>query len=310
MRSMSLLATSAILVFTLTAHGQPTPIHPTPPARPPMPTPQRAAPSAPSAKESQPTLLQVDAYQVETTRDQAAAVDLGEIGQGNPERTEILRRLGEFGTARLVMRFESKVDLSAPVSFTNGSRVPVVQNLSISTGGNVTPSVSYHDVGTILNISGSWREDRATTADLKVKFELSSVGKTSVEIGSGVRLPSFNTLEINQSLKLENGRPILIMTSDVPEPGDENGKTVLTLLNVMAQRLERVAQTRPAEEASAGPPAIVEAAIAELTGTRGTLKAEEAEQHRPRIRTQEPATAQDGSRPVTHAPAAGRTGTG
>jgi hypothetical protein len=252
--------------------------------QPPAP-PAASTPTPPPPRQAQPTLLQLDVYQVETSLDRIVSADLSKLAREKTTRADLLAALGELGKARMTMRFDTTVDLKAETTLSSGRRLPVVQSYNISPNGKKTPSVTYQEVGTHLQISGNWGErDKGKTADVAIKFESSGVGTSGVEIDEGKGLPSFNTLSINQRLVLESGRPMLIMNNDAPEPGDEKGHTVVTILRILAERLDTApsAQAHPAAEATAGPPALIHADIVEVTAKPGkVLKAMEIEEQLP-----------------------------
>lgn len=214
----------------------------------------------------------MDVYQVETTLERIPAIDMGPMAERKATRQDLLDRLAAMGDTRPVLRFDTVADLNDDVSLTTGRRVPVVQSFTTSKSGEKTPSVSYNEIGAQLRLSGGWRQGpQAKTADVTLSFEMSSVGKTSVTVGENLGLPSFNQLKIRQRAVLESGRPTLILSNDLPEPGDKLGKTVLTIVRIVAERLEAGPAPRPDGEANAGPPALIQAEIVELTGSSNKL---------------------------------------
>jgi hypothetical protein len=239
---------------------------PAPPAEPPRPP--------------QPTQLQIDVYQIETTIERMAPMDLDRLSEGQPSRKELLQRLAEFGTARLLVQWHTATDLANGARFNNSRRVPVVKEGS----PNSRPGVNYESIGATLWLEGAWREGgQAGLADVDIQFEASGVGKSNLDSVEEGKLPTFDTISILQRVTLESGRPTLMMYSGMPEPGDEKGRVTVTVLSIIAQRLkdQAVPTTRPAEEANVGPPALIYVDVVELTAKSDTIYAREIERQIP-----------------------------
>ena len=241
--SLGLLLTGAVSIglYGQTREGRRsrTQTHPTPP--PGAAAESVCAAAEPDRSTPQPTRVQIDLFELACTTDQLIKLNpdalYGADGEGC-SGAEVLKQLGEWGTARLLVRVDNVVDLAHESSLTHGKRVPTVQDMVVGTGGKVTPSVSYQQVGVRAKIRGMWHDcDGLARADLECAIELSSVTRSSTEIGAGVKLPVLGEFEIAQHIFVTSGKPVFIVSNDVPMPGDGPVQTVVTVLRLMATRL-------------------------------------------------------------------------
>lgn len=199
--------------------------------RPRGPSPVPAQPSQEPPLENQQTRLQIEVFQLDGSGADLAKLDLDKVAAGQPQ--EVLSRLSELGQARLLHRLDTRFNFGRQIRIKVGDRTPVVQSVTVTKEGRPTPSVSYQDTGLSLSLSGSWFElEEETLADVNCQLEWSSIAPTGVQIGEGVKLPSFGQFEFDQLLRLQSGQPVAFLASQQPVPDDEEDSVTTGLVRL------------------------------------------------------------------------------
>ncbi len=93
-------------------------------------------------------------------------------------------------------------------TFTVGERVPTVQDINISSTGQITPSVTYEEVGVILGVTPIINPDGFVNLDIEP--EISAIGTSSVTVATGVTLPTFTQRKAETSVTVKDGETIII----------------------------------------------------------------------------------------------------
>jgi hypothetical protein len=149
--------------------------------------------------------------------------------------------------------------------------------------------VSYQDVGFRARLTGNWRDDDPQErADITFSIECSRVVKSPVEIGSGVTLPSFAELEIEQGLVVASGKPVFLVNNDMTSPGDPDALTYVSIIRFVATRLDDGAAGQAA--ANTGEQTLINMAIIELAGDKDELDGLDLDKIVPRDATAEQVT--------------------
>lgn len=169
--------------------------------------------------------------------DKIFGTDLGATGTGGggisftvtgEDFNFLIRALQTEGNVEILSRPSILVQDNQEANITVGTRVPTVQDVVISTGGVVTPSVTYEKVGVIMTVTPIVNSDGYVS--MEIKPEISSLGTSNVTVASGVTLPTFNERSAETTVTVKDGETIiiggLIETSDsrsgskVPLAGD------------------------------------------------------------------------------------------
>jgi hypothetical protein len=206
------------------------------------PSPSRGRPRpAAKAKEcrpAQPTRIQIDLFDLACPTEQLVKLDLDQIGADQASASEILDRLGKLGDVKHLIRVDNIVDLTNESSINQGVRIPVVKDMTVSGSGQVTPSVSYENVGFIAEFTGQWRDGTARSrADVTCSIEVSGIQESGVQITSGVNLPTYNQMRIRQKMNLVGSVPVLILCNDVPITKDDKWRTHVTVVRLVMTKL-------------------------------------------------------------------------
>lgn len=185
------------------------------------------------------TRLQLDVFELTCTYGQLARFELEEIGAGKPSTAEVLERLGRLGTARVMLRYDNVVHLPAENFVGTGMRVPAVEDMSVSSGGVITPSVSYEGVGFRGTISGHWfNEGDPMQAEIRFEIECSDLSEESVAIAEGVHVPVFAERLVAEGVRVLRSRePVWLACNDLELSAVPDSETKLTLVRLTATRL-------------------------------------------------------------------------
>ena len=211
-----------------------------PPVRPP-PRPRVARPEPIAPDAAQETELAIEVVQVVCPAKQLPEISVKPLSDAKLSSTDLLKKLSEYGTARMLLRTEQRCNFANPVKVTTGRRVPVVQSVHTTSDGKVTPSVSYERVGTNLEFSGGWtEEDGQVRCDLDCQIEASTIGKAGVKVAPGVQLPTFGQLKMETHVSLASGQPVVMMANDHPNLGDD--EELLTTVHFVRLKTIRIGQ--------------------------------------------------------------------
>lgn len=148
--------------------------------------------------------------------DVIGGTDLGAAGSGTGFTFTVTGE--DFNFLFHALQTEGRLDvLSRPsilvqdnqdANITVGERVPTVQDITVSSAGVVTPSVSYEEVGVILDVKPIVNPDGYVS--MEIEPEISSIGTSSVSVASGVTLPIFNERKAKTSVTVKDGESIII----------------------------------------------------------------------------------------------------
>ena len=120
----------------------------------------------------------------------------------------LLHALQAEGRLEVLSRPSILVQDNQEANITVGERVPTVQDVVVSGVGNVTPSVTYEEVGIILDVKPIINPDGFV--NMSIQPEISAIGSSSVPIATGVTLPTFTERKADTSVTVKDGETIII----------------------------------------------------------------------------------------------------
>ncbi|MHC4672681.1 MAG: secretin N-terminal domain-containing protein, partial [Planctomycetota bacterium] len=120
----------------------------------------------------------------------------------------LLRALQTEGRLEVLSRPSIMVQDNEEANITVGEMVPVVKDVTISGAGQVTPSVSYEEVGIILDVTPIISPDGYV--QLEIAPEISAIGTSSIPIATGVNLPTFTERSAETIVTVKDGETIII----------------------------------------------------------------------------------------------------
>jgi hypothetical protein len=169
-----------------------------------------------------------------------SALELPALTAGRPPRDELLKRLSGHGDAVELGAGTFTFDpATARTKMSFGERVPSVQDVVVSPSGVVTPSVTYEEVGTILEFAGSeWREtDGAWVIRHHFELEASGIGESGVAMPGKFSLPTFYHWKTEQDYVFRSGEPVYFTFRGPPTPsGKPDGKATLVVARLCLTR--------------------------------------------------------------------------
>src|SRR5690606_21792767 len=112
------------------------------------------------------------------------------------------------GRLEVISRPAILVQDNQEANITVGERVPTIQDINISTTGFVTPSVTYENVGVILDVTPIINPDGFV--NLHIQPEISAIGTSSVTVASGISLPTFTERSADTYVTVKDGETIII----------------------------------------------------------------------------------------------------
>lgn len=195
--------------------------HKPPTTRPARPIHRRAV-SDERVGPPAPARLRLDIFRLQCTPEQGRKFSLDDVEKKAGTVDSLMDALKDVAKVDLLYRIDEQVDLGVNTNLVIGENVPVVQNVLVSKSGQVTPSVTYRDVGCILDISGKWREDgtAGNAADVKMNLEISQVEKSSTTLAGGVILPNFTQAKSEKHVVAPSSHAILFTVQGAHKGND------------------------------------------------------------------------------------------
>lgn len=184
---------------------------------------------------NQMTRVQLDVFQVTMTTAEMVQFDLDALVEGQPSPAQLLQKLGADRT-RLAFRFDQEIDLSQEFKFLQGDRVPVVTSLNVNSKGQVTPTISYDEVGYRLRFEGCWGvvED-SPILSLTMQMDYSQVGKSAVKTANDTPLPQFTKVDADRTLSMKPGQPLYFYSTGM-SGGSDGAPTEILVGRIVAEK--------------------------------------------------------------------------
>ncbi len=179
---------------------------------------------------------QVDCFQLVAAGSKLSELDTTALTTDRPSPSELLKRLSAQGDALQTFTGTFAVSKDGKMQLLAGQRVPTVQDVVVSSRGQVTPSATYEEVGNIMKLDGlTWKDGIARG---QLTFEASGIGSTSVEITAGIKLPSFTQWKLIQDQSFRNGVPEYFVMRGSPSPPKPEANTMLYVFRLVLTRGE------------------------------------------------------------------------
>lgn len=184
------------------------------------------------------TRLQMDVFGVDCTLEQLAQFELEAVSTGDPSTPEILRRLAQFGAARVAIRYDNCVDLTDETHVGSGKKVPAAGSTTIS-DGTVTQSVDYRAIDFAATLSGAWLvPENPMQAQIRLTFSLANPAFQREAVGNQLHAPVIEQRLISRhSRVLKSGAPVWFACNGLPPACDADCKADLIVIRIKAIRL-------------------------------------------------------------------------
>lgn len=272
---LTMLLCALLTTFAWAQDPSPAPVTRQPSRTPQPPAPPRAATATEDLPDlnmaAQLTRVELAVLQLTCATEIVTGLDLTQLSADNATPAVMLERLQQYAEAMLTFRLDNVFDLMSETEIRQGSNVPIVKSLSVGRDGNVTPSVSYEQIGAVIRLRGLWRDDAPEQADLSCHLELSGISKSAVSIAKGISLSVSSQVRLTQKLSLTHAKPTLIMLTTAPTTDGKQSLTTVYLLHLILTRQEAGGASTPATS-TAGPQTRIDMSIYQLTGDKEKLE--------------------------------------
>ncbi|NLX12757.1 MAG: hypothetical protein GXY44_03770 [Phycisphaerales bacterium] len=137
----------------------------------------------------------------------------------------LLRALQTEGRLEVLSRPAVLVRDGQEATISVGDQVPVVKDATISGAGQVTPTVSYEDVGIELLVTPIINPDGFV--NMKIAPSIRAIGTSNVTVATGITLPIFTNRSVETAVTVKDGETIVIGGLIKTETTDEDTKVPL-----------------------------------------------------------------------------------
>ena len=204
--------------------------------------------SKPPESPDQAANIRIDAFELICDAGQVSRLDADLLTAGQPSAEEMLKRLGKIGVSRILCRPDFTVTLNSAFTISSGTRVPFVTDVVAhrSKSGadpQLTPTISYEEVGIAEKGVGHWREDQPRWANLFCVSRVSALTDAGGEIlpGTGIPLSRPAELSLEREIAIADGASLWTVGSmPVNEDAGDNHQVIL-----VRHSLKRVDQRKP-----------------------------------------------------------------
>lgn len=163
--------------------------------------------------EPQPTRARVTVYQVAVPAERAASLQAGDLSAAKDDAA-LTQHLEKLGATKLLYIMDQGIDLDRSPSMKIGSQRPIPSGSSTTKDGQRATSVSYQDVGCIVNMEGKWPADSPESGEADIEVEISHVMDSGVQIAPDAKAPVLFRVKQNFAGPFKSGRPIILLSLD------------------------------------------------------------------------------------------------
>jgi len=154
-------------------------------------------------------------------RDNAMSIAPKNLYKHNKSAQALVDAVSNYGDTKFLLRSTRSIAFSGEVSsVSHGANMPCVRGVSVSKNGKTIRQIEYEEVGTIVNMSGTWDETRPIPGTLSVDVELSEVISSDIPIGNEVMAPVMAQLqfELDCAFQLGNGQLFIVNGPPTSDP--------------------------------------------------------------------------------------------
>lgn len=169
-----------------------------------------------------PARFEATVYELQLPNARVADFEAPAIAARAATGAELLQALAEFGETKVLYKIDQTVNLYGE-SITMGSREPMVTGSRQTGAGGAINSVTYQEVGLIVNLAAnpSVSEAPSTSFPVQVSFELSALADTGIEIAPSVRAARIRNLQLSHSETPRYGTPVVLLNASATPGTDQ-----------------------------------------------------------------------------------------
>jgi hypothetical protein len=173
-----------------------------------------------------PARLEVTIYEVQVPEDRTADLYTLSLEPRAATAQSLAQALAEFGKTKVLYRIDQSVNLySESISLVTSE--PMVTGTRISSTGTALNTVTYQNVGLVVNISASAPQKDSPRKGLatQVSFTLAAIVDNDVIIAPNVKASSIRKVQINHSELPRFGKPVVQLNVSAPAGDDSTFST-------------------------------------------------------------------------------------
>ena len=161
-------------------------------------------------------------FEVQLPENRVAELDLQALEGKAATAQDLGQALQAFGKTRVLHKIDQPVNLYGE-TITLGSSTPMVTGSRMTDGGTAINSISYQQVGLVINLAASVPPPESSRAGLDVQFtlELSAAAESGVEIAPKVPAVSIRNLQLTHSETIRMGKPQILLNVSAPPAGEK-----------------------------------------------------------------------------------------
>lgn len=169
-------------------------------------------PAPPPPTEIAPARFEATVYEVQIPGDRIADLEAPTLEAKASTVQGLGKALQSFGSPKVLYKIDQVVNLYAE-SITLGTSEPMVTGSRRMDSGSAINSITYQQVGLIVNLSASSPPKDPPGKDLavQVKFELSALAESGVELAPQVRANSIRSVQLSHSETPRFGNPVVLL---------------------------------------------------------------------------------------------------
>jgi hypothetical protein len=185
------------------------------PARPMMPAPRPPTDVAPARFEAA-------VYEVQVAENRIVDLEAEALETKAVTLQDLAKALQDFGKTKLLYKIDQTVNLYGE-NIMLGTREPMVTGTRKTDTGGAINTITYQEVGLIVNLSANPPPPESPRKGLHVQvhFQLSAIAASSVEIAPEVKASSIRNLQLSHSETPRFGKPLVLLNVASPTGGDK-----------------------------------------------------------------------------------------
>jgi len=191
-----------------------------------MPAAERAPERAPARFSASPSRAPLDmaparfeatVYEVQIAEDQINNINVTALEAKAATPQELAKALEEFGKPKVLYKIDQTVNLFGE-SISLGTHQPIVTNSRSTAGGSMINSVTYQQVGLIVNLTANspLKESSNKVLYVQMNVELAATFESGIEISPQTKAASTRNISLSHSETPRFGKPLVLLNVSVP----------------------------------------------------------------------------------------------
>ncbi len=169
-----------------------------------------------------PARFEATVYEVQVPSNRIADVDARALEAKAATPQDLAVALAAIGGTKVLYKIDQSVNLYGE-RIMLGTSEPMVTGSRVMSGGQTINSISYQQVGLMVDLSANAPPNDAARKDLQVQvnFELSVLADSGIEISPQVKASSIRNVQLSHSEIPKFGKPSVMLSISAPSVGDK-----------------------------------------------------------------------------------------